>query len=114
MPIGFVFARTRRHALVIILLARLPGMAADADEADQSKAEQHFDVMEYRVIGNTVLTNRDIERVLDPLLGPNKTLTDVEGGADRSWRPSITTMATARSSSTSRRRKWRAAWCACG
>jgi len=32
-------------------------MTVDADEADASKAEQHFDVMEYRVIGNTVLTN---------------------------------------------------------
>ena len=79
MPIGFAFARRPAIALVIILLAYLPGMTVDADEADASKAEQHFDVMEYRVIGNTVLTNRDIERVLYPLLGTNKTLTDVEG-----------------------------------
>jgi hemolysin activation/secretion protein len=79
MRIGFVFLGRAATALVIILLAQLQGMVAYADEADQSKAEQHFDVMEYRVIGNSVLGNRDIERVLYPLLGPNKTLTDVEG-----------------------------------
>jgi len=113
MRIGFVFLGRAATALVIILLAQLQGMVAYADEADQSKAEQHFDVMEYRVIGNSVLGNRDIERVLYPLLGPNKTLTDVEGRAPR-WSPSTMTMGTARSSSTSRRRRWRAVWCACG
>src|SRR5580704_9879480 len=77
MRIGFVFAGRAAAALVMILLAQLPATSADA-EADQSKAEEHFDVMEYRVVGNTVLGNRDIERVLYPLLGPNKTLPDVE------------------------------------
>jgi hemolysin activation/secretion protein len=37
-----------------------------------------FDVHEYRVLGNTVLSNRDIETVLYPLLGDQKTLADVE------------------------------------
>jgi hemolysin activation/secretion protein len=41
-------------------------------------AEQHFDVHEYRVLGNTVLSNRQIEGVLYPRLGDGKTLTDVE------------------------------------
>lgn len=77
MRIGFVFAARAATALVIILLARLPDKAA-ADESDSSRPEQHFDVFEYRVIGNTVLSNRDIERVLYPLLGPDKTLPDVE------------------------------------
>ncbi len=49
-----------------------------AQEADGGSAGQHFDVLEYRVIGNTVLPGRDIERTLYPLLGPQKTLTDVE------------------------------------
>jgi hemolysin activation/secretion protein len=52
--------------------------APAADEADAGKSEQHFDVTEYRVLGNSVLSNRDIERVLYPLLGPNKTIKDVE------------------------------------
>jgi hemolysin activation/secretion protein len=63
--------------MVLLILASLPGTAGSA-EADQSKPGEHFNVMEYRVIGNSVLTNRDIERVLYPLLGPNKTLPDVE------------------------------------
>jgi hemolysin activation/secretion protein len=77
MRIGFVFVGRATAALILILLAALPRSAACA-EADPSKPVEHFDVMEYRVIGNTVLTNRDIERVLYPLLGPNKALPDVE------------------------------------
>src|ERR1700722_12502849 len=41
-------------------------------------SDQGFDVTEYRVVGNTVLAGRDIERLLYPLLGPKKTLADVE------------------------------------
>lgn len=78
MWIGFVSCRRAVAALVIIILAALPDLAVLAEEANQAKAEQRFDVLEYRVIGNTVLANRDIEKVLYPLLGPNKTLPDVE------------------------------------
>lgn len=46
--------------------------------AKPAAVEAHFDVHEYRVLGNTVLPNRDIETVLYPLLGDNKTLGDVE------------------------------------
>lgn len=53
--------------------------SAPAAPAPAAKAnEAHFNVHEYRVLGNTVLPNRDIESVLYPLLGDNKTLTDVE------------------------------------
>lgn len=45
---------------------------------DKPAAEAFFDVHEYRVLGNTVLANRDIESVLYPLLGDHKTLADVE------------------------------------
>jgi hemolysin activation/secretion protein len=52
---------------------------ADKPAAGGDKpAEAHFDVHEYRVLGNSVLSNRDIERTLYPLLGDNKTLSDVE------------------------------------
>jgi hemolysin activation/secretion protein len=54
--------------------ADTPPPAAGAAAA----AEQHFDVHEYRVLGNTVLSNRQIEGVLYPRLGDSKTLTDVE------------------------------------
>jgi len=39
---------------------------------------QHFDVLEYRVLGNTVLPVPDVERAVYPHLGPNKSLEDVE------------------------------------
>jgi len=62
------------------MFASLGGVSAfGSDNPAEAKAgDAHFDVMEYRVIGNTVLTNREIEKVLYPLLGPNKTLADVE------------------------------------
>jgi hemolysin activation/secretion protein len=40
--------------------------------------EAKFDVHEYRVLGNTVLSNREIESVLHPLTGDRKTLADIE------------------------------------
>jgi hemolysin activation/secretion protein len=55
-----------------------PAPAAGTPSNAAAPAEQRFDVLEYRVVGNTVLPNRDIERVLYPLLGPGKTLADVE------------------------------------
>lgn len=46
--------------------------------ATSASQENRFDVHEYRVLGNTVLSNRDIETALYPLLGDGKTLADVE------------------------------------
>jgi hemolysin activation/secretion protein len=54
--------------------AEPPGAAPAADAAQTN----YFDVHEYRVLGNTVLSNRDIERTLYPLLGDHKTIADVE------------------------------------
>jgi hemolysin activation/secretion protein len=55
-------------------------IAAPAPAASQTQAapQAQFDVHEYRVLGNSVLPNRDIETVLYPLLGDHKTLADVE------------------------------------
>ncbi|MGO9624980.1 MAG: ShlB/FhaC/HecB family hemolysin secretion/activation protein [Steroidobacteraceae bacterium] len=52
--------------------ADTPGSGGD------KTAEARFDVHEYRVLGNSVLSDRDIERTLYPMLGDNKTLADVE------------------------------------
>ena len=49
-----------------------------APSAGQPPPVAYFDVHEYRVLGNSVLSNREIETVLYPLLGDHKTLTDVE------------------------------------
>ena len=46
--------------------------------AAATPAEKPFAVHEYRVLGNTVLSNRQIEGVLYPRLGDSKTFPDVE------------------------------------
>jgi hemolysin activation/secretion protein len=60
----------------------VPAAAAagkSAGAAAQPGAQNaRFDVHEYRVLGNTLLTNRDIESVLYPLLGESKTIEDVQ------------------------------------
>jgi hemolysin activation/secretion protein len=43
-----------------------------------ASAEERFDVLELRVLGNTVLAAEQIERVVYPHLGPGKTVQDVE------------------------------------
>lgn len=79
MGIAFVCARRAALTFATLTLTFLAAKTAlAAGEADAAKTEQHFDVLEYRVLGNTVLTGRDIERLLYPLLGLKKTLTDVE------------------------------------
>ena len=69
-------------AIVFLPTARsteaAPAPAAPAPVAAPAPTEQHFDIGEYRVVGNTALAIRDIERLLYPLLGPGKTLADVE------------------------------------
>jgi hemolysin activation/secretion protein len=51
---------------------------ADASSAVVEQAEQRFDMYELRVLGNTTLQQRDIERMLYPFLGTQRTLADVE------------------------------------
>jgi hemolysin activation/secretion protein len=55
-----------------------PATAPGADSAKSAAASPQFDIHEYRVLGNTVLSNRDIETVLYPLLGDHKTIDDVQ------------------------------------
>jgi hemolysin activation/secretion protein len=49
-----------------------------ASPAADAKPVQRFDVHEYRVLGNTVMSNRAIEGVLYPLLGDGETISDVD------------------------------------
>jgi len=79
MGIRLVCVGLLRPSLVSFAIGLLMSTAVlSAEEPAAEKPEQHFAVDEYRVIGNTVLSNRDIERVLYPLLGPEKTIKDVE------------------------------------
>ena len=53
--------------------------SASADEsASVTAPQQEFDVWEWRVEGNSLLTNADIERTLYPLLGAHQTIASVE------------------------------------
>jgi hemolysin activation/secretion protein len=52
--------------------------AVNAAGVSSATPTEHFDVSEYRVLGNTVLSNRQIEGVLYPRLGKDKTLADVD------------------------------------
>jgi hemolysin activation/secretion protein len=54
------------------------GNAPDTVPNGDAVAVYYFDVREYRVLGNTVLSEHDIETSLNPLLGEHKNLTDVE------------------------------------
>lgn len=70
-------ALAKRLLLLTALLALADTVFA-ADSEPTAAPDSQFDVHEYRVLGNTVLSNRDIEEVLYPLLGDHKTLADVE------------------------------------
>jgi hemolysin activation/secretion protein len=63
-----------------MLLATLsvPSQALEASTSETAAADTRFTVLEYRVLGNTVLPPRDIERALYPHLGESKTIADVE------------------------------------
>jgi hemolysin activation/secretion protein len=72
-------------AFLLVVLIVLDGSAKAATPApppsaaaEQAAPVAYFNVHEYRVLGNSVLSNREIETVLYPLLGDHKTLTDVE------------------------------------
>jgi len=65
------------HPLVLALAAvPLPAFAQDATPAAS------VNINEYIVRGNTVLDPRQIERAVEPYLGPGKTLADVEQARD--------------------------------
>jgi len=64
-------------AVLLALAAPLCTRAAPAPAgAEQSQAR--FDVLEYRVLGNTAIPSIEVERVLYPRTGTEKTIADVE------------------------------------
>src|SRR5690242_18843110 len=69
--------------LTLVSLSLVPAIAGAAAEematATSPPAEKpSFDVLEYRVLGNSVLPPRDVEAAVYQYLGPGKTLDDVE------------------------------------
>lgn len=68
----------------LALAALVPAAQADEAPAGQGAepASRRVDVNEYFVRGNTVLDARAIEEAVYPFLGPQKTLSDIEGARD--------------------------------
>lgn len=61
--------------------ATTPATSAPSSTPSQTLAarpEPRFDVLEYVIVGNTVLDAETIERAVTPFLGPGRTMADVE------------------------------------
>src|ERR1700754_4200360 len=70
---------TARIQICICALACLTIGAAAAAESDKpAAAQQKFDVLELRVLGNTTLDARAIEAAVYPYTGPDKAMADIE------------------------------------
>lgn len=65
--------------VALVMLAALAGVSHAAEEAGNEPAMPGFDILEYAVEGNTLLTDIEIERAVTPFLGFDKNLRDVEG-----------------------------------
>ena len=70
--------RTVTSAVCQCLIALLCFSSPLWAQEQPAEAQPPFDLMELRVLGNTVLDARVIERVLTPHLGPGRTLRNVE------------------------------------
>ena len=63
-----------------VALGQVPAAAETSSTAETVVAapEQKFDVIEYRVLGNSTLPAIEVERAVYPHLGPGRTFSDVE------------------------------------
>ena len=78
---GACLARASAFACLLLAAAAATAATAGPKPVESAAAEQaapRFDVLEYRVEGNTSLPAVDIERAVYPHLGPEKTVEDVE------------------------------------
>jgi hemolysin activation/secretion protein len=70
------------HAAISLALAAFTApafaQAAAGASAAPAGAQSAFDVFEYRVLGNTLLTTREVESAVYPFLGSGKTIETVE------------------------------------
>jgi hemolysin activation/secretion protein len=73
-----------KHWLIAMVCVGFPVCAAAATEVPSPPVEANpaFDIMEFRVLGSTVLTSRQIEEAVYPFLGPGKSLTEVQKARD--------------------------------
>ena len=71
--------RGKREVVMVWLLAATGAMAQTQTPATgAATANPRFDIQEYRVLGNSVLPIKDVERAVYPYLGPTRSIADVE------------------------------------
>lgn len=72
------FIKASLFVTCVGLLQPLVSFAQEPAVAAASAEESSFDVLEYRVLGNSTLPAIEVERAVYPHLGPGKTFADVE------------------------------------
>ncbi|HVY81220.1 MAG TPA: ShlB/FhaC/HecB family hemolysin secretion/activation protein [Steroidobacteraceae bacterium] len=68
----------RRGSIAAALLGSVVCLPVLGASDSGAPAEARFDVLEYRVLGNTLLPQIDVERAVYPFLGPDKSIEDVQ------------------------------------
>lgn len=68
----------RALVLLAFAIAAQPTSAQETTAQPPPQASAPFDVLEYRVLGNTLLPRVEIEKAVYPFLGAHKTIADVE------------------------------------
>lgn len=68
----------RRGILLAVVSTLAPSAWAQPDRQEAQVQAARFDILEYRVFGNTVLARERIERAVAPFLGEQRTIADVE------------------------------------
>lgn len=69
-----------RHFLSLAISLAFAALQEPAWSQSPSPARNPaFDILEFRIEGNSVLSQRDIERAVTPFLGPQRHFSDVEG-----------------------------------
>lgn len=65
--------------LIVLSLRSLPVTAADSPKSGEiADGNSKFDVLDFQIVGNTVLDEELIEKSVYPFMGPDKTVNDVE------------------------------------
>jgi hemolysin activation/secretion protein len=68
-------------SFVFLVAAASAKAESAADEVEEDAPKPVFDILEYRIEGNTVLPAIDVERAVYPYLGPGRTIDDVQAAA---------------------------------
>src|ERR1700742_1844619 len=77
-------ARWQRRGLMIAILCRafsaLPAQGAEPTRQQDAvpQKDEYFDIAEFRVLGNSVLPVKSMERAVYPFAGPHKSIQDVQ------------------------------------